>query len=110
MDAFIKKYQYNSNMATDRMQLQNMCKGDNESFKEYAQRWRDLVTQVVPLTMAREMITMIMDTLLGFYYEKMIGYMPSSFVDLVFPSERIEVGQRRGKFDYVASVSSDVVK
>ena len=90
MDAFIKQYQYNSNMATDRMQLQNMCKGDNESFKEYGQ--------------------MIMDTLLGFYYEKMIGYMPSSFVDLVFPSERIEVGQRRGKFDYVASVSSDVVK
>ena len=28
-----------------------MCKRDNESFKEYAHRWRDLATQVVlPMT------------------------------------------------------------
>ncbi|KAH1256741.1 hypothetical protein GmHk_03G006835 [Glycine max] len=33
--------------------------------------------------MEREMITMIVDTLLVFYYEKMVGYMPSSFIDLV---------------------------
>ena len=48
------------------------------------------------------MITMIVDTLLVFYYEKVVGYMPSSFVDLVFAGERIEVGLRRGKFDYPA--------
>ena len=36
MDAFIRQYQYNSNMAPNRMQLQNMYKRDNESFKEYA--------------------------------------------------------------------------
>ena len=48
MDVFNRQYQYNSDMAPDRMQLQNMCKIDNESFKEYAQRWRDLVAQVVP--------------------------------------------------------------
>ena len=47
------------------------------------------------------MITMIVDMLLVFYYEKMMGYMPSSFVDLVFTGERIEVGLRRGKFDYL---------
>ena len=46
------------------------------------------------------MVTMIVDTLLVFYYEKMVGYMPSSFAHLVFPGERIEVGLRRGKFDY----------
>ena len=28
--------------------------------------------------------------------------MPSSFADLVFTDERIEVGLRRGKFDYPA--------
>ena len=36
MVALIRQYQYNSNMALDRMLLQNMCKRDNESFKEYA--------------------------------------------------------------------------
>ncbi|KAH1198811.1 hypothetical protein GmHk_18G052312 [Glycine max] len=68
--------------------------------------WRDLVAQVAPPMMEREMITMIVDTLPVFYYEKMVGYMPSSFVDLVFSSERIEVGMRRGKFDYAASMNT----
>ena len=31
-----------------------------------------------------------------------MGYMPSSFADLVFTGERIEVGLRRGKFDFPA--------
>ena len=48
--------------------------------------------------MERKMITMIVDTLPVFYYEKMVGYMPSSFAHLVFASERIEVGLKRGKF------------
>ena len=54
----------------------------------------------VPPMMEREMITMIVDTLPVFYYEKLVGYMPSSFANLVFASERIEVGLKRGKFDY----------
>ena len=40
----------------------------------------------------KEMITMIMDMLPVFYYEKMMGYMPSSFANLVFIGKRIEVG------------------
>ena len=48
---------------------------------------------------------MIIDTLSVFYYEKMVGYMPSSFADLVFPGERIEAALRRGKFNYVAFVN-----
>ncbi|KAH1190105.1 hypothetical protein GmHk_20G057745 [Glycine max] len=45
---------------------------------------------------------MIVHTLPVFYYEKLVGYTPSSFADLVFTGERIEVGLRRGKFDYPA--------
>ena len=106
MAAFIRQYQYNTDMAPDRTQLQNMCKKEHESFKEYAQRWRDLAAQVAPPMMEREMITMILDTLLVFYYDKLVGYMPSSFTNLVFAGERIEVGLRRGKFDYAASAST----
>jgi len=47
-----------------------------------------------------------MDTLLVFYYEKLVGYMPSSFADLVFVGERIEVGLKKGKFDYVSLAST----
>ena len=38
----------------------------------------------------------------GVDYEKLVGYMPYSFADLVFVGERIEVGLKRGKFDYVS--------
>ena len=93
-------------MAPDRTQLQNMFKKEGETFKEYAQRWRDLVAQVALPMVEREMITMMVDTLPVFYYEKLVGYMPSSFADLVFIGERIEVGLKRGKFDYVSSTST----
>ena len=100
MVAFVRQYQYNSDMAPDRMQLQDMCKKGHKSFKEYAQRWRDLAAQVAPPIMEREMITVIVDTLPVFYHEKMLGYTPSSFSDLVFADERIEASLKRGKFNH----------
>ena len=77
MVSFIGQYQYNSDMASDRMQLQNKCKKGHGSFKKYAQRWRDLATQVVPPMMEKETIIVMVDTLSVFYYEKMVGYAPS---------------------------------
>ena len=35
---------------------------------------------------------------------KMVGYTPSSFADLVFAGERIEVGLKRGKFGHCALI------
>ena len=57
--AFIRQYQYNTDMALDRTQLLKMSKREHESFKEYAQKWRDLAAQVAPPMVEREMITMI---------------------------------------------------
>ena len=37
--------------------------------------------KMAPPLVEREMITMIVDTLPVFYYEKLVSYMPSSFVD-----------------------------
>jgi len=45
-----------------------MGKKGHDSFKEYAQRWRDLAAQVAPPMTEKEMITMIVDTLPVFYY------------------------------------------
>ncbi|XP_006606689.1 uncharacterized protein [Glycine max] len=104
--AFLRQYQYNSDMAPNRTQLKNMSKREHESFKEYAQRWRDLEAQVAPPMVEREMVTMIVDNLPVFYYEKLVGYMRSSFTDLVFTGERIEVGLKTGKFDYVSLVGA----
>ena len=38
MVAFVRQYQYNFDMVPDRMQLQNICKKGDGSFKEHAQK------------------------------------------------------------------------
>ena len=64
-----------------------------------------MAAQVATPMIERELIAMIVDMLPVSYYEKMVVYMPSSFADLVFAGERIEVGLRRGKFDCLALTS-----
>lgn len=45
-EAFLKHYQYNTDMSPNRMQLQSLTQKSEESFKEYAHRWRDLAARV----------------------------------------------------------------
>ena len=54
------------------------------------------------------MITLIVDTLLVFYYEKVVGYTPSNFADLIFAGKTIEVGLKRGKFDHHALTNEKI--
>ncbi|KAL5141906.1 hypothetical protein HKD37_09G025169 [Glycine soja] len=77
-------------------------KGKIEALEE---RWRDLAAQVVPPMTEKERITIMVDTLPTFYYEKLIGYMPANFADLVFAGERIESGLRKGKFEYASNTA-----
>ncbi|KAH1247093.1 hypothetical protein GmHk_06G017059 [Glycine max] len=67
----------------------------------------DLAAQVASPMVEREMITMMVDTLSVFYNGKLVGYMPSSFADMVFVGEIIEVGLKTGKFDYVSSTCTN---
>jgi len=97
VDAFLKQYKYNINMAPDRMQLQNMAKKSIETFKEYAQRWRELVAQVALPLHENEMITMFVETLEDPFYERVLGSVSSNFSDLVTIGERVERGLKRGK-------------
>jgi len=84
-------------MAPDRMQLQNMAKKSTETFKEYAQRWRELVAQVEPLLYEKEMITMFIETLQAPFYEHVLGSVSSNFSDIVTIGERIKHGLKTGK-------------
>ncbi|TYK06500.1 uncharacterized protein E5676_scaffold70G00280 [Cucumis melo var. makuwa] len=47
-DSFLKQYKYNIDMVPDRLDLQRIEKKNVETFKEYAQRWRELAAQVQP--------------------------------------------------------------
>jgi hypothetical protein len=76
-EAFLKHYQYNSDMAPKRTQLQSLAQKPYESFKEYAQCWRDLASRVQPPLLEKELVGMFMDTLQGPYLDRMIGSVTS---------------------------------
>jgi len=106
VDAFLKQYKYNVDMAPDKLQLQNMSKKNSETFKEYAQRWRELAAQVESPLHDREMVTMFMSTLHSPFYEHMLGSVSSNFVDIVIIGERIELGLKPGKIAQGLSATS----
>ncbi|XP_058768767.1 uncharacterized protein LOC131642543 [Vicia villosa] len=95
VEAFIKQYQYNVDMAPNRTQLQNLAQKANESFKEYAQKWRELAARVQPPMLEREVMDIFTNTLEGQYYSACSA--SSSFADLVMIGERIESGIKAGR-------------
>uniref|UniRef100_A0A2N9HSQ0 Retrotransposon gag domain-containing protein n=1 Tax=Fagus sylvatica TaxID=28930 RepID=A0A2N9HSQ0_FAGSY len=62
-DTFLAQYGFNSQIAPDRFDLQRMEKKSNETFREYAQRWREKAARARPPLDEREMIKIFVDTL-----------------------------------------------
>jgi hypothetical protein len=96
-EAFVKQYKYNIDMAPDRDQLRSLSQKDKETFKEYAQRWRELATQINPPLEEKEMTNIFLKTLSSFYYEKMIASAPSDSTEMVNIGMRLEEGVREGR-------------
>ncbi|RDX68574.1 hypothetical protein CR513_52414, partial [Mucuna pruriens] len=97
-EAFLQQYKYNEDMGLDRSRLQNLSKTEFRGFKDYAQRWHELATQVQPPLTEKEMVTMFIDTLPSPFYDKAVGSLVSNFANLVTVGERIESNIKRGKF------------
>ena len=84
-------------MALDRDQLRAMAHRDNESFKEYAQRWLHIASQVVPPMGEQEMTKGFLKTLGSLYYERMVVSAPSDFIKMVSMGVRLEETVREGR-------------
>jgi len=97
-------------MAPDRMQLQGLFKRSAETFKEYAQRWRELAAQVEPPLHEKEMITMFIETLQSPYYEHVLGSVSSNFSGIVTIGKRIEHGLKSGKITQNPSAVTNAKK
>jgi hypothetical protein len=97
VDAFIKQYKYNMDIAPDRTSLSNLDKKDKESIREYAQRWRELTAQVHPPLLDKEMVTLFSDTLKAPYYEHVMGSSAKQFTNVVVVCERIKLGIKSGR-------------
>ena len=97
-------------MAPDRRQLQSMFQKDNESFKEYMQWWREVVSLVEPSLTEKELAHLFMDTVHPSFYEKMVVSILTGFSDLIELGMRIKHVLKNGKISNVVEVSSNAKK
>ncbi|KAA3487855.1 hypothetical protein EPI10_031654 [Gossypium australe] len=96
--AFMKQYNHVTDMAPDRITLQNMEKS-NESFRQYAQRWREIAMQVQPPLLEKETTMLFINTLKAPFITHMIGSTTKSFADIVMAGEMIENAIRGDKIE-----------
>ncbi|KAJ9154319.1 hypothetical protein P3X46_027670 [Hevea brasiliensis] len=82
-DAFLKQYKFNCDVAPTRRDLQNLVQKDRESFKEYAQRWREKAAEVHPPVTDNELCSLFIETLKAPYFNLMIGNTSNSFSDII---------------------------
>ncbi|KAF1855259.1 hypothetical protein Lal_00037971 [Lupinus albus] len=72
-------------------------KEDSESFKEYAQRWRGVASQVLPNLEEDEQLAIFINTLQNPYFDRMIGNVTPDFNALIKVGNRIEHSLKSGK-------------
>src|SRR3954469_23439497 len=80
-----------------------MSMGPKESFKGYAQKWRDMAGRVQPPLSDCELVDMFMGTLTGPFYSHLLGSLSSGFTDLILTGERVESGIQNGKIQIGSS-------
>nr|XP_012466290.1 unnamed protein product [Gossypium raimondii] len=86
-------------MVLDRITLQNMEKKPSESFRKYAQRWREVAIQVQPPLLERETMILFINTLKAPFITHMLGSASKSFSDIIINGEMIENALRNGKIE-----------
>ncbi|XP_016732625.1 uncharacterized protein [Gossypium hirsutum] len=97
--AFMKQYSHVTDIAPDQITLQNMEKKQNDSFRQYAQRWREVATQVQPPLLEKETTMLFVNTLKALFISHMLGSTTKSFSDIVMSGEMIENAIRCGKIE-----------
>ncbi|KAK9002761.1 hypothetical protein V6N11_060342 [Hibiscus sabdariffa] len=97
--AFVRQYNHVTDITPDRVTLQNMEKKSNESFRQYAQRWRDVAAQVQPPLLEKETAMLFVGTLKKPFLSHMIGSATKDFSDIVMTGEMIENAIRSGKIE-----------
>ena len=94
---FMGRYKYMLETVSDRLTFQNMKKGPEENYREYAVRWKNVASMVGPPLTNREENSMFVDTLPSPYYDTLVINAYVEFGDLMYSVGRIEDGIKRGK-------------
>ncbi|KAA3477697.1 reverse transcriptase [Gossypium australe] len=97
-------------LTTKWLTLQNMEKKQNESFRQYTQRWGEVATQVRLLLLEKETIMLFINTLKAPFINHMLGSATKSFSDIVMSSEMIENAVRSAQCDYHVEISGHSIE
>ncbi|XP_016721691.1 uncharacterized protein [Gossypium hirsutum] len=87
-----------------------MEKKTSESFRQYAHRWREIMTQVQPPLLEREITMLFIKTLKAPFINHMLGSATKSFLDIVMSGEMIENAKRCGKIDMRESAKRSALR
>ncbi|XP_039019836.1 uncharacterized protein LOC120151466 [Hibiscus syriacus] len=87
-----------------------MKKKSNENFRQYAQRWRDIVVQVHPPIEEDETIVLFVNTLRAPFFTHLIGNSFKIFIDIVTVGEMIEMAVKSVKLDSGESSKKPLIK
>ena len=97
VEAFLKQYKFNLEIALDQTSLMTMEKRSKESIRAYAQRWRDEATHVQPPLIEIEMVTLVANTFKAPYYEHIMGSSSKHLYDVLRITERIKQRIKAGR-------------
>ena len=86
-------------MSPDRITVQNMEKKPSESFRQYAQRWREVAIQVQPPLLEKETTMLFINTLNAHFINHMLESATKSFSYIVMSGEMIKNAIRCGKIE-----------
>ncbi|XP_016679122.2 uncharacterized protein [Gossypium hirsutum] len=76
-----------------------MEKKPTETFRQYAQRWRDISAQVEPPLTKTEITVLFINTLKAPFYDKLVGSATKDFADIVISGELIENTVKSGRME-----------
>ncbi|GKV01716.1 hypothetical protein SLEP1_g14257 [Rubroshorea leprosula] len=94
--AFMKPYEYNMSLAPTRDSLQRITKKGNETFKEFAQRWRSEAAKVIPPLTDSEICSLFIKSTTGTFRAWLAPCVGYTFAQLVIAGEQIEEGLKAG--------------
>ncbi|XP_070025745.1 uncharacterized protein [Nicotiana sylvestris] len=108
---FVRRFQYNVDIAPDRNSLSKLKKKTIESFREYAVKWHEQAARVKPPIDESEMAMVFLQAQEANYFQNMMSSMGKPFAEAINIGEMVENSLKTGRIlSHVAfkSTSSDV--
>ncbi|XP_049345800.1 uncharacterized protein LOC125810336 [Solanum verrucosum] len=101
---FIERFAYNVEIVLDRYSLEKMKQKSNESYREFAYRWRKEAARVRPPMSEKEIVEVFVRVQEPEYYDRIMLLVGAKFAEIVKVGETIEDGLRTGKIARVAAL------